>query len=60
MKNIIHHKYSLFQLEKYLFFDDVETLSENTFILLGTFDSLDEAKAAQDKMNMKTIILPSY
>lgn len=60
MKDIVHHKFSLFQLEKYLFFDDVDTLSENTFILLGIFDHLEDAKAAQEKLKVKSIILPSY
>jgi len=60
MKDTVHNKFSLFQLEEYLFFDDVETLSKNTFILLGTFDSLDEAKASQEKLKVKTIIIPTY
>lgn len=59
MKEIYHHKYSLFLLEKYIGGWGSE-FTQKCFEYLETFDSLEEAEDNQKHMELKTIILTSY
>lgn len=52
MKEIIHHKFSLFLVE--------DIFGEECFRYIDTFNTLEEAQEEQSKDNMKSIILPSY
>ena len=61
MKEILHHKYSLFQLEGLKFIYGMqEQLLEPCFKLLETFETLEEAQDNAKHIIYKTIILPSY
>lgn len=61
MKEIIHHKYTLFALEKRAgFFSEDYMTSEDAFIFLETCDTLEEAQFAQKEYKQKTIILSSW
>jgi len=64
MKEINHHKYSLFFLEKYLYDKERNDLhvidSQPTFEYYETFDTLEKAQETQKHFEQKTIILPSY
>ena len=59
MKEIQHHKYSLFLLERG-YGNIRDNLSEKCFEYLNTFDTLKEAQKEQKEYGRKTIILPSY
>ena len=58
MKEIAHHKFSLFLLETEFGF--MSDLYQECFKYVETFNSLDEAKDAQKEYKRRTIILPSY
>lgn len=62
----MEHKYSLFLLEHQVYtrHDSVglfgDTLTKQCCIHLGTFNTLGEAKFAQEKQELKSIIIPTY
>ena len=66
MKEITHHKFSLFKLEKQYHkglsyvgeFNSV--ITEKCFEYIGTFDTLEAAQLEQKERDFKTIILPTY
>lgn len=63
---IVHHKFSLFKLEKSYHkglsyvgeFGSV--ITQKCFEHIGTFDTLEQTKAEQKERDFKTIIIPSY
>lgn len=62
---ITHHKFSLFQTEEiYYDFsyvgDSSSEFAKECFNLIETYNSLEEAKTAQQELKYKTIIIPSY
>lgn len=59
MKEIVHHKYSLFKLEN-LYGTKELSFSRACFEYINTFNSLDEAQDHQKHITEKTIIIPSY
>ncbi len=58
MKEIKHHNYSLFRLEKYYTLSD--DIVVNCFEYVETFKTLEEALKVQEKEELKTIILSSW
>lgn len=66
MKEIVHHKFSLFLLEKDLFPNTSiaeefgSDFVESCFKYVETFNSLDEAQDVQKQYKQKSIILTSY
>ena len=59
-KEIVHHKFSLFQIEESVSVLNLPHLMKKCFMYINTFDSLDSAKSAQEKLKYKSIIIPSY
>lgn len=58
---IQHNKYSVFALERKIGqFGDSFTMTEGTFMLLETCNTLQEAFEAQKEYDIKTIILSSW
>jgi hypothetical protein len=57
MKEIEHHEFSLFLLEKGLGQND---LVQKCFEYVNTFTSLEEAREYQKNINFKTLIIPTY
>ena len=66
MKEIQHNKFSLIQIEKTyyppptLVGDFKNSITEKCFILLDTFDFLEEVQSAQKENKQKTLIISSW
>ena len=62
MEEIVHHKYSLFLLERAVHntVGGTTRLLEECCIHLDEYDTLKEAKLAQTQYQLKTIIIPTY
>ena len=58
MKEAVHHKFSLFRLEKYYTMSDDIVIK--CFEYIDTFDSLEDAQKAQNKEELKTLIINSW
>jgi len=60
MKEVVHHKYSLFLLEKRIGGEFLGSIFTSCFEYLITFDTLEEVMAEQKMYDLKTIIISTY
>ena len=51
-------KYALIQTENY--YQGIQEILESVFILRGEFDTLEEAKAEQAKIELKSIVIQTH
>lgn len=63
MKEITHHKYSIFFLEEFIDREYAQIgtyLSKPCFEYIDTYDTLEEAQSTQKEFKNKSIIIPTY